>query len=169
MVDQWSFAYVLTETIPNWIMAIAAAGAAVVFVWRKRDKAEQEALRVEELGERIDAHWVTTPDPDDENRSMWGILVTNGFGSSISNVEIDCNGNRHSTKLQAKTLAPGRHFFRSATQAQPWGWAMTVPDTSAVEPVGGSAAYRIDQITFTTRGNRYVRYSDGSVEPAHPG
>lgn len=43
--------YVFSETVPNTIMAIAAAGAAVVFIWRRNDKREAKQLRDDDRAE----------------------------------------------------------------------------------------------------------------------
>ncbi|GGD30353.1 hypothetical protein GCM10010915_08320 [Microbacterium faecale] len=164
MIDGWSLSYVVSETIPNWIMAIAAAGAVIVFVWRKRDKAEQAALRVEERGDKIDAHWVAMPSGANDGKHRWGVLITNGFGSSLSNVEVSCSGNRRSGTLRISALAHGRHFVESSSGEHPWGLPELVANGADITPITSSTTHRVTQISFGALGRHYVRHADGRVE-----
>lgn len=154
--------YVFSETVPNWLMALSAAAAFATFVWRRHDKREERALRVEDLGEKVHARWIIRRSPDSE-KDEWGLLITNGLETPVRDISIECQGNRYSSTYLHRQVAPGQHFAQSLpTRQQPWGWAEPIASAEIRDNVT-PGNHDVLRMWFTARGRQYVRDADGTV------
>lgn len=124
--------YIFSETIPNWIMAFSAMVAVVVFWWRKQDQREQAEQREEEVLSGVNAVWVKA-DVGEAAESKWGVMVTNDLRIPVTNVRIECSGNKHADVLNHPNVQRGQHFFESLSHIDR-GRSWALPTTNFKNP-----------------------------------
>lgn len=142
-------------------MALSAASAAVVFLWRRQDRAEAKLLRAEEHGTRVHVSWATVE--DEKGHARWGILVTNQLHAEISDLEVACSGNTYAQgRFWVDKVPPGKFFFESLKGiGRAWGFSESEP--KKVNYINSRRTHTIDTIRFTYAGHRYTRNPDGSI------
>ncbi|KUM30226.1 hypothetical protein AQ436_11525 [Arthrobacter sp. EpRS66] len=149
--------YIISETIPNWLMAGSAVAAVAVFWWRKQDKKEQAAQREEDILNGVNAVWVKAVVGEEEH-PKWGVLVSNDHPTQVTNVRVECNGNRHTSELLHPNVQPGQHFFESMAQVERGRpWALPTANISRRDFITGSQKYETKKISFTFCGKDYSK------------
>ncbi|MEL0626408.1 hypothetical protein V6245_05550 [Salinibacterium amurskyense] len=139
--------YVLSETVPNWLMAASAVSAAVVFAWRRQDRAERLARQTEEVESQVNAVWVAAQVNEEEGKK-WGVLVTNALRAPISDLEISCGGNNRTGILAHKQLPPGSHLFVSMPSTAARAWSLPQSNIGAREFITSSTKHEVYALTF---------------------
>ncbi|WP_157834197.1 hypothetical protein [Leucobacter sp. PH1c] len=145
-----------SETVPNWLMALSAVSAAVLFFWRKQDRREAFAAREAGIRDGVNAVWVTAQ-IDSDPKARWGILVTNQLSVPITQLHLDCHGNLNSASLEHPSVQPGRHFFESLPQGSARPWALPSSNVAHVEYVSVSRRHAVHELTFSHAGRSYTR------------
>lgn len=157
--------YFWSETLPNWLMALAALGAGIVFLWRKKERQEKAHEEKSSVLLAVQAKWVRIAGGGKDGRDLWGVVVENRLQAPILDVEVKTVGNNKSKtgKINARQLsAQTDHFFHSSGDAeQAWGFARRLHENDQHEEIS-SAKHAVQQITFTYRGNRYTHDGIGN-------
>lgn len=139
--------YIWGEVVPNWIMAIAAGGAAIAFVWRYQDKRESRESAREGIVSRVNASWAILKNSN--GRDEWGVLVSNSLDTKLTDLRVECVGNTKSKPILRRSMEPGFWFFRSTQD----GWAypdrLTPEEEQSVRYVASGAKKSVDSISFT--------------------
>jgi len=149
--------YIVSETIPNWLMAGSAVAAAAVFWWRKQDKQELAAQREEDILSGVNAVWVKAV-VGDADHPIWGVLVSNDHRTPVTNVRVECNGNRHAAQLLHPKLQPGQHFFESLAQFERGrSWALPTTNFASQDFITASHKHDTKKISFRLGGKDYSK------------
>lgn len=149
--------YIFSETIPNWIMALSAMAAVVVFWWRKQDKRELAAQREENILNGVNAVWVKA-DVGNSGQSKWGVVVSNEHRVPVTNVRVQCSGNKHSNELIHPNVQKGQHFFESLPQVERGrSWALPTTNFTSQEFITSSQKYETKTLSFTYMGKTYQK------------
>lgn len=148
--------YLFSETLPNWIMALSAASAAILFFWRKQDRLEARVERESNIKNSVNAVWVAVK-TDESPQRKWGILVTNDLQTAIRDFEVQCTGNRNSSTLRHPNVQPGRHFFESVSNGSPKSWALPTSSFFSPEYITASEKYRTGQMSFSYADQTYSK------------
>ncbi|GAA1780984.1 hypothetical protein [Leucobacter iarius] len=161
-----SLLYVWSETIPNWIMAIAAAGAAVVFVWRRQDRLAQQRSADDEVRLGVRAQWVKLTTASGSR--AWGVLVSNTLPSDALHLRVFSTGNTRSSDGRftcASIAARTQHFFESSSkEGAVWEFPREVLNTETITQLTrGSKS--VDRVEFTYLGREFTHDGTGAALP----
>ena len=146
--------YLWSETVPNWLMALSAVSAAVVFLWRRQDRQEARAAREAGIRSAVNAVWVTARIGSDQ-QDKWGILVTNTLQVPVNDLEVTCSGNSGSTTLIHPSVQPGKHFFESLPHGKSRAWDFPTSSIASFEYITASKKHVIQQVSFMHSGTHY--------------
>lgn len=159
-------------TAPDWIMAIAAAGAAIVFFWRRQDRLAQQKLADEQIRVGVQAHWITIPGEAGE-KDQWGVLVTNGLPSPITQVRLACTGNALAADqgITCRAIPAGsQRFIQSAPKtdastrgaSRPWVLPRQLEAGTAVTEITPGTK-SVDRVEFTYLGREFAHDGTGTA------
>lgn len=152
--------YIWSEMVPNWVMALSAASAAIVFLWRKQDRKEERERREREIKDGVYAVWATA-DVEGSGPNQWGVLIVNNLAAPVTHVTVECEGNRQSSEIKHGNLQPGKHFFISLAQGNSRAWAFPSTNFDKLEYISASAKHTTKQISFSYAGANYSRELTG--------
>lgn len=162
-------------TAPDWIMAVAAAGAVIVFFWRRQDRLTEQRLADEQVRVGVQAHWITVPGEAGE-KDQWGVLVTNGLPSPITQIRLACTGNTLAggQGISCRAIPAGsQRFIQSApkqdasAKSAPRPWVLPrqlEAGTPVTEITPGTKS--VDRVEFTYLGREFAHDGTGTALPA---
>lgn len=146
--------YILSETVPNWIMALSAASAAVVFLWRRQDRRESQEQRDERIRNGVHAHWATI-EGSDPDKPRWGVIVTVDLASPVDQLEVSCSNNGTPKAFSTPRLPPGAYFFESVWRNGHPAWNYPEQAPSVARPILDSRGHTVQNISFRYSGRAY--------------